>query len=237
MLGRTASPELLRGVRSGQITDRQFIGQLVAAPAIATNEAVKIGLSANIRSSKDHPDLYSEKVIAFAEKPSEWRGSIFGSDAAFAAVQAMAREGRIVVVQADLNGKRTLKKIGRELKRAGVTVSAVDISNAANYFVRQGGANFLANLGALPLAKNAKLLLTNKIWTPQVGNMPGWSFGAGITHPPSDGWLYFAVPVTQFLAEKGVMSGPMRYLEWLLKLLAAAKPKEKAAGLILPAAV
>lgn len=82
----------------------------------------------------------------------------------YAHVRALFRTGRVRMMPGDLTGSSTLQSIAQACKALAVPVKVLYMSNAEEYF--RYGPSFVANIEALPSAKDSVVLRTiyNKQW-------------------------------------------------------------------------
>jgi hypothetical protein len=122
--------------------------------------------------------------------------SYLADDSAFAVVQTMHRQHRIVPVVGDLASPTLLPRLGHWLRERGIGVSTLYTSNVEDYLIRDGTfATYVRGVRALPRAPNAVIV---RSW-----------FGGGYGHPEASP-AYHATQLLQrldrFAGDVGVES-------------------------------
>jgi hypothetical protein len=90
----------------------------------------------------------------------------FGDDTRFATLRNLLAGGKVTVMNGDLAGGKSLGALGSALRPRGLWVSAVDLSNAPEYFSRhapsprEAFAPAARSLGALPVRPQSRVLIT-----------------------------------------------------------------------------
>jgi hypothetical protein len=92
-----------------------------------------------------------------AERSADGRfGGFLGSERSYALVRRLERELRVVPIVGDLAGDHALGRIGDELRRRGLSVGAVYVSNVEQYlFENATWDRFVSNLVRLPHGRDS----------------------------------------------------------------------------------
>jgi hypothetical protein len=201
---RKAPAELLQSARAGQIDGEEFLRRLWRVPRLSESvlsvpqktmarlipiPVKRRGPTEWLRTTLEH------SIRHFAESPFRWTNSYFGNDEAFQRLKRMVAYDQITPVTGNVAGRKTIRALSKALRAEGITVSALDFSNALEYLA--GGiwpekiAAVVRNIEALPMAEGAVILSTFGV------AMAGeWKLGL---LAPSDNWLYFAVPAEDYV--------------------------------------
>jgi hypothetical protein len=103
------------------------------------------------------------------------RLSYLASEEGFRFVQDLERRNLVIPVVGDLSGTHALRAIGDELRRRGLTVSALYTSNVEQYLFQQGGFPRVAeNVASLPLVPNS-VVIRSYFRGRHPMNVPGYS--------------------------------------------------------------
>jgi hypothetical protein len=103
------------------------------------------------------------------------RLSYLASEEGFRFVQDLERRNLVIPVVGDLSGTHALRAIGDELRRRGLTVSALYTSNVEQYLFQQGGfPRFAENVASLPLVPNS-VVIRSYFRGRHPMNVPGYS--------------------------------------------------------------
>lgn len=245
LLDKKPDAKLLNDARAGRLSDAEFLTKLMALPAPSSRGPPAAEVQ-RILASLPHdrrawflPKIgtlaeLAQSILKFRASPDQWTLAYFGTDERFAELQKMIRAGRVIPINGDLAGARSMPALAGKLKASGIAVSAVDLSNAFQYFVEKRSADFIRNLRTLPLAEDASILMTIKTFRSRVRNV---DFGERImVMPPltSDAWLYFATPARTLLktAETGALNTQKGLMAFSQALFQNADPRARSRGLI-----
>jgi hypothetical protein len=103
-----------------------------------------------------YPSLRS---LLLARSPDGGVPSFLGSEASYGAVRRLQQQNRIVPVVGDLSGMHAMRCVAAELRRAGLQVGVVYVSNVEQYlFEQRKWGWWIDNLGRLPLRADAVVL-------------------------------------------------------------------------------
>jgi hypothetical protein len=103
------------------------------------------------------------------------RLNYLASEESFRFIRDLELRNMLVPVVGDLSGTHALRAIGDELRRRGLTVSALYTSNVEQYLFQQGGfPRFAQNVASLPLASNS-VVIRSYFRGRHPMNVPGYS--------------------------------------------------------------
>lgn len=161
---------------------------LRALASRASRESIREGLRGMVIGRHG---TFADHLGALESVPEENARTVLGDATRFARARTLARAGRIVPVNGDLAGTRTLRELGRALRARGEKLSVIDLSNAPEY-VGDGGLDRLAqNLTALPLSDDAIVLFTVA---------SEWGVGRPVSVAGAYPFSYFAVHARDLVA-------------------------------------
>ena len=92
-------------------------------------------------------------------------------DHEFQFLRKLAKENKIIAIEGDLNGKKTIKNLSQELIKNNLKFEVIYFSNAEEYFTYYS-QNFKENMDTLPISDNSLLLRTASTGTRPVFGFP-----------------------------------------------------------------
>ena len=120
------------------------------------------------------------------------QANFLASEESFLLIRKMQSENRIIPVVGDLAGDHALLQTGEELRRRGIKVTCLYVSNVEYYlFGGQSWSAYVRNIGKLPLDSNAFLIRSYAQYRRPAAT-PGYYMGTIVQ------------PVGQFLADETV---------------------------------
>lgn len=195
-----ANPDLEDKARKGEMKLDDFFGALASKSMDSVLEDWKTGLGVDLtpqewerfRSNISDPRKQfdgGDRLFSYASLASRLRyefgnymnvdnggNTIFGNDTRFSKFQDMVKQGKVTVLTGSITGEKTLKSLDETLRRSGLKVAAMDVSNIPDYLNAPGlKQKSLENIRALPFREGGRLHFTN---------------GGPIT---VDGWAYNSV--------------------------------------------
>ncbi|MBI3289531.1 MAG: hypothetical protein HYZ74_08450 [Elusimicrobia bacterium] len=247
LLNRPRDEHLLRAARGGEISDQLFLQKLLARRPLTRqgpDSAAREAQQALRKSDQDEHPLrqLGFRIQSFAKHPIRWESTIWGSDELFFRIQSKAAQGRILAVTGDLSGDKALRAVGEALRKVGVDISVLDISNAHEHLssgrsaeIAKSWPQFLENVTALPFAPKASVFFTEHPSYFQSKRTDFDPDSVTLAHP--ENFWYFAVPARQLL--RAARSGRFQHGLWAFKGFAwrfveTADPVPRATGLMVP---
>lgn len=89
----------------------------------------------------------------------------------FQFLRKLALENKIIAIEGDLNGKKSMKNISQELIAKNLKLEVIYFSNAEEYFTYYS-PNFKENIEALPISENSLILRTASTGTRPIFGFP-----------------------------------------------------------------
>jgi hypothetical protein len=153
----------------------------------------------------------------YAQSDLRWNWTFFGSDESYDHVRKMIREGRFHLVRGSLSGNFSMSEISKWMRREGIILGAIDVSNAIEHIANLQGAagieRFQQNLSQLPIDRDSQILLTVDLKKTENGTALPESSKVG-------NWFFYARPIAKIL---DLLTGIQSNDEFNLRLAVSTK--------------
>ncbi len=159
--------EFYRILVSASETPEALIARFAPENSRATQQMLREALAghrrvehmvAHFRRCREQWYPYLQQVQRLERDGRPW--SWLGRRELYDRVRALHRAGRIVSRNGDLNGERTVRAVADAVRRLGLPLRVVYLSNAEQYFWYTPG--FRENMRAFPAGERSVLLRTNR---------------------------------------------------------------------------